>query len=164
MDTGVQGESLHGRQNRIVPQIHYPPFKKADFNRQPFFCSFYNDMKLYHAPASQHDIHQLYAAPLTTRLAFHIYMSLQLETDHNLIRFTGDRENLSHPLQLHFPVFLQRLLRPLNDIILCCLGQDIEEGRISGDTDNQILMLFRMSLCIEQGISGYYIILYMISL
>lgn len=49
LDTGVQDVSLHGRQSRIVPRIHYPPFKKADFNRQPFFCSFYNDMKLYYA-------------------------------------------------------------------------------------------------------------------
>lgn len=122
MDTGVQGESLHGRQNRIVPRIHYPPFKKADFNRQPFFCSFYNGMKLYYAPASQYDIHQLYAAPLTTRLAFHIYMSLQLETDHNLIRFTGDKENLSHPLHCIFQYFYN--VCSVRSMISSCVALD----------------------------------------
>ena len=49
----------------------------------------------------------------------------------------------------------------VDDQILCFFSQIYEECTVSGYTNQKVAVVFRMLLCIQQGISVYYVELYM---
>lgn len=71
------------------------------------------------------------------------------------------------PAHLHLWILsfseLQSLLCPGDDITLRRPGEHIEECAVAGDPHDQVLVIFRMRLCVQQGGPVDHVILYMVT-
>jgi len=58
----------------------------------------------------------------------------------------------------------ERLLSPLDDVVLRSLGQHREESAVSGYPDDQVPVLVRVDLGIQQGVAGDHVVLNVVAM
>ena len=56
-------------------------------------------------------------------------------------------------------LFSERLLGALDDVVLRLFGKHIEESAVACDTDDQILVILRVALRVDQRLTGDNVVL-----